>query len=498
MSKRPSRIARTGSWLDSRLGLARVARTSLRKVFPDHWSFLLGEVALYSFVVLLLTGIYLTFFFKPSQAETVYHGSYAALDGVTMTRAYRSAVELSFDVRAGLVMRQMHHWAAIVFVAAMVVHLARVFFTGAFRRPRELNWMVGVTLLLLGIGNGFTGYSLLDDQLSGTGLRIAYSIVLSIPLIGTWITSLLFGGEFPGPDIIERFYVLHILLVPAIIIGLIGLHLVMVVHQKHTQFRGPKRHEGNVVGERIWPTYAVKASGLFFLTTGILAALGGLAQINPIWIYGPFEASEVSAASQPDWYIGWLEGALRLMPAWELRAFGFELPNPFFAGVLLPSVTFGLLYLWPFLEARRTGDRDVHHLLDRPRDKPMRTALGVATIAFYAVLFFAGGSDVLATEFHLSFNQLTWSLRVALFLVPIIAGLAAHRLCRDLAARDARPPHDPPDPPAGGDQPDAAASSDVESTPELDEPEEELEPVAWPPPASVLRSGPPSARPLPP
>ncbi len=487
---RPSRVARTGSFVDDRLGLARIARTTLRKVFPDHWSFLLGEVALYSFVVLLLTGTYLTFFFKPSQAETTYEGSYEALRGVEMTRAYRSAVELSFDVRAGLVMRQMHHWAALVFVAAMVVHLARVFFTGAFRRPRELNWIVGVTLLLLGIGNGFTGYSLLDDQLSGTGLRIAYSIVLSIPVIGTWITSLLFGGEFPGPDIIERFFVLHVLLVPAMIIGLLVLHLSMVVHQKHTQFRGPGRREDNVVGERIWPTYAVKASGLFFLTTGVLAALGGLAQINPIWIYGPFEPSEVSAASQPDWYIGWLEGALRAMPAWEVRAFGFELPNPFFAGVLLPGLTFGLLYAWPFLEARFTKDRDEHHLLDRPRDRPMRTALGVATLAFYAVLFLAGGSDVLATEFALSVNKLIWSTRVSLFVVPVAAGLVAHRLCRDLAARDAEPPDDPSERPPPGDAPAPVAIVDHEPEPDGQEP------IAWPPPVAVSRTGLPPARPL--
>ncbi len=479
---RRSRISRTGQWLDNRLGLAKIARTTLHKVFPDHWSFLLGELALYSFVVLLLTGTYLTFFFKPSQAETVYHGSYKALDGVTMSRAYQSAVELSFDVRAGLVMRQIHHWAAVVFIAAMVVHLGRIFFTGAFRRPRELNWIIGVTLLLLGIGNGFAGYSLLDDQLSGTGLRIAYSIVLSIPFIGTWITSLVFGGEFPGPDIIERLYVLHILLVPAVIIVLLGLHLAIVVRQKHTQFAGPGRREDNVVGERIWPTYAVKASGLFFLVTGTLAALGGLAQINPIWIYGPFNPSEVSSASQPDWYVGWLDGALRVMPSWELHAFGRELPNPFFPGVLLPGVTFGLLYMWPFLEARRTKDREVHHLLDRPRDRPVRTSLGVATIGFYGVLFLAGGSDVLSTAFGLSVNELIWAIRVALVVVPVVAGAVANRLCRDLAARDGGSPEPPSGPPTNGDAPAAV---------EREEPEEAKPPA----PAPVMRSGRPQAQP---
>ena len=294
-------------------------------------------------------------------------------------------------MRAGLVMRQIHHWSALLFLAAMVVHLGRVFFTGAFRRPRELNWIVGVTMLILAIFNGFAGYSLLDDQLSGTGLRIAYSITLSVPIIGTWLASFLFGGEFPGPDILSRLFVIHILILPAIIAVLIAIHLAMVVRHKHTQFPGPGRREDNVVGERMWPTYAAKATGLFFLTAAVLCLLGGLVQINPIWIYGPFDTAEVSSASQPDWYMGWLDGALRIMPGWEIRAFGYEIPNPFFPGVLLASVTFALLYAWPFLEARVTGDYAEHHLVDRPRQRPVRTALGVACLSFYVVLLPGGG-----------------------------------------------------------------------------------------------------------
>ena len=215
----------------------------------------------------MATGVYLAFFFVPSTREVIYNGSYVPMRGVPMSAAYKSALDLSFEVRAGLVMRQIHHWAALLFIASIVVHLARVFFTGAFRRPREINWIVGVTMLILGIVNGFAGYSLLDDQLSGTGLRITYGIVLSIPLIGTWIASLLFGGEFPGPDLINRLFVIHILIVPVIIAVLLGIHLAMVVRHKHTQFEGPGRREDNVVGERMWPTYAAKATGLFFLTT---------------------------------------------------------------------------------------------------------------------------------------------------------------------------------------------------------------------------------------
>jgi ubiquinol-cytochrome c reductase cytochrome b subunit len=435
---RPEKLLthRAARWVDSRLGAANLARTALNKVFPDHWSFMIGELALYCFVILIMTGVYLTFFFDPSTELTTYTGSYEPLQGVEMTQAFRSALDLSFDVRAGLVMRQIHHWAALLFVAAIVVHLCRVFFTGAFRRPRELNWVIGVTLLILAILNGLFGYSLLDDQLSGTGLRIVYSITLSVPLIGTWAASLLFGGEFPGPDIIERLYVIHILLVPAVIAVLLTAHLAILVRQKHTHFAGPGRRDDNVVGERMWPTYASKALGLFFLTGAVLAFLGGVFQINPVWIYGPFEPADVSSASQPDWYMGWLDGALRIMPGWEVRAFGYEVPNPFFPGVLLAGLTFGLLFAWPFLEARVTGDHAEHHLAERPRQRPVRTALGVATLSFYAVLFLGGAADVLAATFGLSVNAVLWTFRVAVLAAPPVFGWVAYRLCKELAARD--------------------------------------------------------------
>ncbi len=438
---------RVARWLDQRLGSAKFARTALGKVFPDHWSFLIGEIALYSFVVLLITGVYLSFFFDPSTDIVTYTGSYAPLQGVEMTQAYASALDLSFDVRAGLVMRQIHHWAALLFLAAIVVHLMRVFFTGAFRRPRELNWMIGVTLLILSIFNGFAGYSLLDDQLSGTGLRIAYSITLSIPLVGTWLASFLFGGEFPGPDIINRLYVIHILLLPAVIIGLLAVHLGLVVRHKHTQFGGRGRTERNVVGEPVWPRFAFKSIGLMLCTAAVLAALGGLAQINPIWLYGPFEPAEVSAASQPDWYMAWLDGALRVFPAWEARAGGYEVPGPFFPAVLLAGVTFGLLYLWPFLEARFTSDVTEHHLLDRPRNRPVRTSLGTATLAFYTVLTLSGSTDVLATTFGLSVNAVLIACRVAALAVPPLVALVTYRLCQELQLRDAEAGLEPPERP---------------------------------------------------
>ena len=430
---RPPVSKRLGRWLDDRLGTTRFTRSALNKVFPDHWSFLLGEIAMYCLVVLVVTGVFLTFFFEASTEEVVYQGSYEPLRGVEMTAAYRSVVELSWDVRAGLVMRQIHHWAALVFVAAIVAHLCRVFFTGAFRRPREVNWLIGVTLLLLAVANGFTGYSLPDDLLSGTGLHIMYAVVLGIPLVGPWMAFLLFGGEFPADDIISRLYVMHILLIPALIVGLLGVHLAIVWRQKHTQFAAPGRREGNVRGSYLWPNYTAKSIGLFFLVAAVLAALGGLAQINPVWLYGPFHPETVTTAAQPDWYVGWLEGALRLFPAWEPEIFGITIPNAFFPGAIVPGVTFGLLYAWPFLEARFTGDRETHHLLDRARDRPLRTAMGTAVLSFYLVLTLAGGQDIIAQKFNLDISTVVWTLRGLLVGLPAGVALFTYKLCKDLA-----------------------------------------------------------------
>lgn len=433
--KKP-RLSRLGRWVDSRVGGARIGRGFLHKVFPNHWSFLLGEIALYSFIVLVVTGIYLTLFFDANTEPAIYDGSYAPLKGQTMSAAYKSTIELSFDVKAGLLVRQIHHWAALIFLGAIVVHLMRVFFTGAFRRPREVNWVIGCTLFLLALVNGFAGYSLLDDQLSGTGLRIAYSVMIAVPVAGPFLASVVFGGNFPGTDIIPRLFVIHILVVPVAIAVIVSVHLAILVKHKHAHFPGNGARDDNVVGERLWPTYTFKAAGLLFLVAAVEGLLGGVAQINPIWLYGPFRAENVSSASQPDWYMGWLEGGLRLFPNWETRIGWFTIPNQFYSGVLLGGITFTLMFAWPWIEARLTGDRDEHHVLDRPRDKPKRTATGVAALAFFTVLGFAGSDDVLAVAFGLSVNALVWAFRVALFVVPALAALVAYRICKELQKRD--------------------------------------------------------------
>jgi ubiquinol-cytochrome c reductase cytochrome b subunit len=427
---------KAGKWIEERLGVSGATRNQLNKVFPDHWSFMMGEIALYSFIILLLTGTFLTFFFDASMAEVRYNGSYIPLDGVRMSRAYASTLHISFDVRGGLVMRQIHHWAALLFLASMTVHMFRVFFTGAFRKPRELNWLIGLSLITLGLVEGFAGYSLPDDLLSGTGLRIAEAIIQSIPVIGSWAAFLVFGAKFPGTEIIGRLYIVHVLLVPGILLALIGLHMALLVKQKHTDFPGPGRTEQTVSGERMYPTYGLKAGGFFFIVFAVCSALGGLAQINPVWLFGPYNPAQVSSGSQPDWYIGFLDGSTRLFPSWEIRLFDHTIPPLFWPTVVLPGVLFTLAGAYPFLEAKLTKDRDRHNLLQRPRDVPVRTGLGAMAIAFYSVLLLSGGNDLIAKAFDISLNAMTWWGRIALLVAPPLAYAVAYRLCLGLQRHD--------------------------------------------------------------
>ena len=422
--------------VQSRLGPTAPIRGLLNKVFPDHWSFMMGEIALYSFIILLVTGTYLTFFYDPSMTEVVYHGRYIGLDGVTMSRAYESTLNISFDVRGGLIVRQIHHWSALLFIAAMIIHMGRVFFTGAFRKPRELNWSIGLLLLVLGVVEGFAGYSLPDDLLSGTGLRIADAIMLSIPVLGTWISFLVFGGPFPGTEIIGRLYIAHVLLLPGVLLALIGAHLALLVKQKHTEFPAAGRSETTVSGERVMPLYAAKAGGFFFLVFGVCAALGGLAQINPIWLFGPYNPAQVSAGSQPDWYMAMLDGSTRLFPSWDIRLFGYTVPALFWPTVVLPGILIGLAMAYPFIEAKMTKDRGFHNLLQRPRDVPVRTSLGVMALTFVMVLYLSGGNDLIAAAFDISLNAMTWGGRIAIIVLPPIMYLLAYRVCLGLQRHD--------------------------------------------------------------
>ncbi len=431
-------IAGAGGWLDDRFHGARGARVLLRKVFPDHWSFMLGEIALWSFVILLLTGTFLSLFFVPSMSEVVYHGSYVKLDGLTMSQAYRSTLNISFDVRGGLLIRQIHHWAADLFMAAILLHMLRVFFTGAYRKPRELNWLIGIGLFALGLLEGLFGYSLPDDQLSGAGLRVFEGILQGIPVVGTYLAFFLFGGPFPGNSIVTRMYILHVLLVPGLILALITAHLFIMVHQKHTQMPGLGRTEKNVVGQPLFPYFLVKGGAWFFFIFGALVLLATFAQINPIWLYGPYSPVAISSASQPDFYMGLLDGALRTMPSWEISFLGHTVTLSVLIPFAVPlTVVLGGAAFWPFFERWATGDRSSHHINDRPRNAPVRTATGVAAMTFYGVLWAESASDVIADNLHIPLYTITWTARVMVFLGPALAYAITKRVCLGLQRKDA-------------------------------------------------------------
>jgi ubiquinol-cytochrome c reductase cytochrome b subunit len=427
--------------VERRLGGAPLYKFLLRYVFPDHWSFLLGEIALYSFLVLVGTGIFLTLYYIPSDSQVTYHGAYALLRNQEMSEAYRSVLDLTFNVPAGLLLRQVHHWAADVFVASIVCHLVRIFFTGAYRKPRDFNYYIGLLMLMLAILEGFAGYSLVDDLLAGMGLAIANGVALSVPLIGGQMASTIWGGQFPGTDsFFSRLEIVHVLLIPAILAVLITVHLAMIMRQHHSQFAGPGRTERNVVGTPMWPAYALRSIGLLFAVAAVLFLMGGLIQINPIWQWGPFHPYLSENGAQPYWYIGWLIGALRLMPNFEPVIAGRTIiPNPFWGGVLFPLVVFGVLFAWPSLERRFTHDYRRHDLLDRPRDHPTRTAIGAAFFSWVVIIFAVGSTDRLFYRLHISYTAQIHFWRAGVWILPIAVFFIVRSAARGLQRSDAHP-----------------------------------------------------------
>ncbi len=434
-----SGLRQAGGAIDDRFHAAGYTRQVLTKVFPDHWSFFLGELALYSFIILIITGIYLTFFFVPSLHPIVYHGSYRKLDNLTMSEAYSSVLKISFDIRGGLLIRQIHHWAALVFVASICLHILRIFFSGAFRKPREINWVIGTTLFILACAEGFCGYSLPDDMLSGTGMRIAEGIMLSIPVAGTYIAFFFFGGQYPGHVFITRLYIAHVLLIPGLLLALIAAHVMILWHQGHTQWPGKKQRDDNEVGDALFPVFALKTTSLFFFVFGVLAFLGAIAQINPIYEYGPYNPLNASNSSQPDWYIGFLEGTLRIMPGVISNVGGHTFAwNVFIPAVLAPGLFFLAMGGYPFFEQWVTGDRRSHQVLDRPRNMPARTGLGAAVITMALIAQMAGADDVIAVHLSIPVEGLVWFFRIGIFVLPPVAFLVTRRVCIALQRADRR------------------------------------------------------------
>ncbi|GAA3549077.1 ubiquinol-cytochrome c reductase cytochrome b subunit [Nonomuraea rosea] len=402
--------------------LVRLARPGARM---DHWSFLFGQIAIHSLIVLIVTGVFLTFLYDPDTTQVIYQGVYTPLRGVPVSRAFDSTMEISLEVRGGLLIRQIHHWATLILVAAICLHLLRLFFTGAFRRPRALNWLIWVGLSLLAIAAGLTGGILPDDMLSGGSLALIQGVTQSIPLIGTHLTGLLFGEAVPGDRVIPLFYWLHVSLIPVIMIGLLMIRGRLVRRHGRTHYPGA--------------TYVPPLSSLalFFATFGMLTLLSTVVQINPIWLYGPAGPSATSAGAVPDWYMGFLDGALRIMPAWEPVVFGHPLSLSILIPALgIPGAFFTVLAAYPLIERRLTRDRALDHALDRPREAAVRTAFGAAGITFFGLLWTAAANDQIAYQFHLSLFAVTWFFRVAVLAGPVVAFEITRRLCLALRAQE--------------------------------------------------------------
>jgi cytochrome b-561 len=415
-------------WWNERLHLDRLYRKYFRKAFPVHSTFFLGEIALFAFVILVLTGIYLAFLYEPSTAEV-------EIGGVKLPAAYGSVLMLN-QVPVAHLMRQIHHWAAHVMVAALALHLLRVFFTGAYKKPRELNWIVGLGLLGLTIFAAFVGYLLPYDQFSVTATGIGYNIAKSVPWVGPYLADLVFAGKFPGSSLIPRFYGYHIMLLPLALLAGIGVHLLLMVAQKHTEPPAARAHSprGKLLGMPLWPQQTVVMVIVLLLLGGALMLLGTLFPVHPIEFYGP--PSPATPSVKPDWFLLWVYGALRLIPGWmEVHVLGTTIGSEAIGGIFLPGLIGMILVLIPWFD--RTN-REKLDYLEPPTWHPVRLGWGVALMALLGVFTLAAYDQELGLSKGL--------LRAAVLVVPLVLGLASAYLARRLAprreARDlpARPP----------------------------------------------------------
>lgn len=404
-------------WLDERLHVERLYQKYLRKAFPVHSTFFLGEIALFAFGVLVLTGIYLAFLYEPSIAEV-------EIEGNRLPAAYGSVVMLD-RIPAAHLIRQIHHWSAHVMIVALVLHLARIFFTGAYKKPREINWIVGLGLLGLTIFAAFVGYLLPYDQFSVTATGIGYNIALSVPWAGEYLADLVFAGKFPGSSLIPRFYGYHIMLLPLLLFAGIGIHLLLLVKQKHTEPPAAKAHStgGRLIGMPLWPQQAVIMVMLLLVLGGALTLLGTLFPVHPVEFYGP-PAPETPSV-KPDWYLLWVYGALRLVPGWmEVRLLGATIGSEAIGGIILPGLVALALLLVPWLD--RTN-REKLDYLEPPTWRPARLGWGVAVVSLIGVFTLAAYDHELGLS--------TGVLRLAALVVPPVLGGASYYAARSLARR---------------------------------------------------------------
>jgi ubiquinol-cytochrome c reductase cytochrome b subunit len=431
---RAARRLVAGTSLGRRIG-ALAAELRGRHV-PLHWTNMFGAVSLACLIVVFLTGIFLMFVYSPSSTPVTYHGGYGPLEGATMSEALRSTLRISFEIPGGLLVRQAHHWAALLLPASLMLQLVTTYFFGGFRKPRRLGWVLLFGILILALVGGWSGYALPDDMLSGSGLRIVEGIVLGIPIVGTWLSALLFGGEFPG-EIIAHLYPIHVVIVPLAMIGLIVLRARAAYRNRPAQLPGSGRTEDNVVGVPVLPNAAARAGGLLLIAMAVIVLISATVTVSPIWLYGPSAPGDASAGSQPDWYTGFLDGALRLVPpGWEFVWLG----HTWTLSVLVPLAVVGLFLVgvlfYPFIEQWISADDRDHHLLDRPRNTPTRTAIGAGAITFYCALWGVGSADLAATHFHLGVETVVAFYQVIVIVGPVIAFEVTRRVCLGLQRKD--------------------------------------------------------------
>ncbi|MGF9753914.1 cytochrome b N-terminal domain-containing protein [Microvirga sp. 0TCS3.31] len=404
-----------------------------RRAVPNRWAHTFGVISMAAMLVLLVTGVCLMYFYDASGEFVTYDGSYAPLRGAEVSSAYASTLHLSLEVRGGLLVRQAHHWAALVLPASLMLQLFSTFVTGAFRKPRRGMWLLLFATFVLTLAAGVTGYAMPDDSLSGTGLRIMHGMMLGIPVVGTPLAFLLFGGEFPG-RILETLYPLHVFVLPSLMVVVVGLRLRLAYR------RGPLVDARSRDDRDAMPTpgaTVARSGGLFLIAAGVLVIMGGTMTVGPIWLYGPAESDTAAAGSQPDWYMGFLDGALRLVPpGWEFVLWGRTWPLALLVPLGVVGVFLMLVAIYPFLEGWLSHDDQEHHVLDRPRDNPTRTGAGVAGAVFYGALLFSGGVDVIATELHASFNSLIYFFRATILLGPALAFFVTRAICMGLQDRD--------------------------------------------------------------
>jgi ubiquinol-cytochrome c reductase cytochrome b subunit len=295
--------------------------------------------------------------------------------------------------------------------------------------------LIGLAMLFLALLEGYLGYSMVDDLLSGMGLAIGYAVALSIPLIGGNLALLIWGAPYPGDPAFEsRMFITHVFLLPIVIATLIAAHVALIAARHHTQFRESPRHtDRQVIGVPAFPGQAPRSLGLMAAVAAVLFLLGGLVQINPSWLWGPYETSLGTNGAQPDWYLGWLIGGLRLVPGFDVTIGSRTLiPNPFWGGALFPLVVLVVIAAWPWIERRLTGDRRAHNVLDRPRDAPLRTAFGLGFLSWVFLVFFAGSADRLFVFLGLPYTTQIWFWRFGVWIFPVLVAIVAYRTSKAL------------------------------------------------------------------